>query len=381
MAPRNPECVLIHAPYGRDGAVIEKVLRGAGFTSQVCESIEAICSETYSGTGAVLIADEALRTSNVEQLSQFLKSQERWSDLPVIVLTRGGEATQSTRYRLRLLAPLGNVTLLERPLRTETVISAVETALRSRRRQYGMRDLLRSLRSANVELTATNKELEEFAYVASHDLQEPLRMIGIFTQKMIRELGDRADEETRASASFVDRGVRRMEALLRDLLAFSRVIHAESQPDQTANLGDALKDALSVLQNRVEETGATIAYNGLPEVLGNQFQFSHVFQNLVSNSLKYSKPGEPPRVVVSAQRDEKCWIVSVEDNGIGFEQEHAQRIFGLFKRLHRDEYPGTGVGLAICKRIVEKHGGTIWAESEPSRGSIFRFTVKGPHDI
>jgi signal transduction histidine kinase len=375
VEPPRPERILVHAPYGRDGEIIADVLGAAGLDAEVCPTIADVCDALRSETGTVVIADESLSQANVATLSKILDGQEAWSDLPLIVLTGNGEPTDFSRYRWRLLKPLGNVTLLQRPLRTETAVSAVEAALRARRRQYEVRALLKSLQKTNAELKATNRELEEFSYIASHDLQEPLRMVNIYVDLILRSVGAHPDDETSRFAAFVHKGIKRMEVILRDLLRFSRLIHEPPPLAESASLSDALQDALQVLDGRLQDCGATIVCGAVPEVLGSQAQFSHVFENLISNCIKYRKRGEPLRVRISSQRDGERWVIAVEDNGIGFEQEHAVKIFGLFKRLHRDEYPGTGVGLAICKRIVERHGGEIWAESYPGRGSRFSFAV------
>jgi light-regulated signal transduction histidine kinase (bacteriophytochrome) len=161
------------------------------------------------------------------------------------------------------------------------------------------------------------------------------------------------------------------------LLSFSRAVHLESPEVGTADLSVSLSEALGILRNRIEENGAVITGEPLPQVRGDTGQFAHVFQNLISNSLKYRKRGQAPKVHISAERRNGEWIMAVADNGIGFEQRYAERIFGLFKRLHKDEYPGTGLGLAICQRIVERYGGRIWATSEPDRGATFYLSL--PH--
>lgn len=375
MTIGSPERVLINAPYGRDGALFSNVLEKAGITSMVCASIHILCEEMGAGAGAVVVADEGLRHDSITELSSALNSQEQWSDLPVIVLTGTGEVTDLSRYRSLLRKPLGNVSLLERPLRTETAISAVEAALRARRRQYEVRDLLKSIEEANTGLKAANQELEEFAHIASHDLQEPLRTINIYTQLLLERLGQDADDEISKYSTFIYDGVGRMETLLHDLLRFARVIHEQPRQDEFFSLQDALSNSLGILQSRIDDTGATITVTELPRVCGDRVQFAQVFTNLISNSLKYRKTDSSPRIAVSARGDSKEWIVEVSDNGIGFDQRHAERVFGLFKRLHRDEYPGTGIGLAICKRIIERYGGRIWATSESGKGSTFYFTV------
>lgn len=235
------------------------------------------------------------------------------------------------------------------------------------------------LERINQELERVNRSLEEFAYVASHDLQEPLRMVNIYTQLILRS-GNGEEEKRNQYAGFVKGGVQRMETLIRDLLTFSRTIHTEEEPAGTADLSVTLADSLSVLKTRIEESGATITAPSLPVVRGDTQQLSHVFQNLLGNSLKYRRPGCMPEITINAMREGRHWIISVRDNGIGFEPQHAQQIFGLFKRLHRDEYSGTGLGLAICQRIVERYGGRMWAESQPGVGSTFFFSLPGVED-
>ena len=167
-----------------------------------------------------------------------------------------------------------------------------------------------------------------------------------------------------------------MEELLRDLLSFSRAAHLDTPDDARANLEEALTTALDVLRTLIEETGATVTAQNLPVVFADASQVAHVFQNLIANSIKYRKKDVPPVIVISAEARDGQWVVAVRDNGIGFEQHYADRIFGLFKRLHKDEYPGTGLGLAICQRIVQRYGGKMWAKSLPGRGSTFYFSLR-----
>ena len=231
---------------------------------------------------------------------------------------------------------------------------------------------------ARSALERANRELEEFAYVASHDLQEPLRMVNIYTQLMALELQPHLNDNCRGFAAQVESGVRRMEQLLKDLLNFSHLIHTgkdETLVLKPADLNASLAQALDTLQNRIEAEQAVIIADPLPTAHGDQAQLSQVFQNLISNALKYRKTMEPPTIRITCRREGREVIVSVQDNGIGFAEEYAERVFGLFKRLHKDEYPGTGLGLAICKRIVERCGGRIWANSVPGEGSTFSFAL------
>jgi light-regulated signal transduction histidine kinase (bacteriophytochrome) len=300
-------------------------------------------------------------------------------------MTAGGAATGASRHRLRLIEPLANVTLLERPLRPETLLSGIRAALRARSRQYQLRDLLSeladnngALKQANGDLTRVNRELEEFAYVASHDLQEPLRMINIYTQLILDKTG-KQDADLSQYAGYIEQGVTRMERLIQDLLMFSRTVNTDGVSSEGshagADLATSLSEATSLLHTPIQENAVVIHAGPLPRVRGDSRQFAHVFQNLISNSIKYRKKTEPPRIEISARECEGEWITAVQDNGIGFDQQYADRIFGLFKRLHKDEYPGTGLGLAICRRIVERYGGRMWATSSSGIGSTFYFAL------
>jgi PAS domain S-box-containing protein len=229
---------------------------------------------------------------------------------------------------------------------------------------------------ARRELERANRELEEFAYVASHDLQEPLRMVGIYTEMLLGRLAT-DDANARTYARFVRQGVDRMDQLIQDLLAYSRVVHTDDIADGRADLNEAWAEAVKTMESRIREVSATLIVAPLPVVRGETSQFAHVFQNLLSNSLKYRHAGVAPKVHVSARRDRANWVISIQDNGIGFEQQYAQRIFGLFKRLHKEEFSGTGLGLAICQRIVERYGGRIWAEGRPGQGATFHIVLPG----
>jgi PAS domain S-box-containing protein len=245
-------------------------------------------------------------------------------------------------------------------------------------RWFGTCTDIHDKKESETALRKAHKELEEFSYVASHDLQEPLRMVSIYTHLILRELG--AEEgKMELFAGFVRAGVSRMETLLRDLMTFSQAVHTEA-PVGVADLPAALAEALAVLNGRIEDSGAVVTAVPLPKVCGDTQQIAHVFQNLLSNALKYRKKDRAPEIHVSVTRQADQWTVSVRDNGIGFEPQYSERIFGLFKRLHKDEYPGTGLGLAICQRIVERYGGRMWAEGRPGDGATFYFSLVGVHD-
>jgi light-regulated signal transduction histidine kinase (bacteriophytochrome) len=241
-------------------------------------------------------------------------------------------------------------------------------------RWFGTNTDITDQRRIEQELRRKNRDLEEFAYVASHDLQEPLRMVNIYTQQILKTIGTENKNLVEYSR-FVKDGVVRMEALIRGLLSFSRSVHAEDTTVGMADLDASLAEALSVLKDRIQGAGAVITASPLPAARGETAQLSHVFQNVISNALKYRKPELTPHIWISATRENTECIISIRDNGIGFEPQYAERIFGLFKRLHKDEYPGTGLGLAICKRIIERYGGRMWAEGKLGEGATVYFAL------
>ncbi|MTK64434.1 MAG: PAS domain S-box protein [Methanobacterium sp.] len=231
-----------------------------------------------------------------------------------------------------------------------------------------------SLMEMVTKLKTSNKELEQFAYVASHDLQEPLRMVASFTQLLERRYKNHLDDDANDYIDFIVEGAQRMKDLIDDLLAFSR-LNTEVYKFEPILVEVALDDVSFNLKSSIEENDATITYDPLPSINGDPSQIRQLFQNLISNAIKFHGD-TPPKIHVSAQElDDEC-IFGVTDNGIGINQNHQEQIFSIFKRLHtRKDYEGTGIGLAICKRIVERHGGKIWVESEEGNGSTFYFTI------
>jgi PAS domain S-box-containing protein len=227
------------------------------------------------------------------------------------------------------------------------------------------------------DLARSNADLEQFAYIASHDLQEPLRMISSFTQLLERRYQGKLDQSADEFIHFIVDGTQRMQRLINDLLIYSRV-GTRGKPFTPVSTEDLLAQVTDNLQISIQETGAQITHDLLPTISVDQTQFSQLLQNLIGNAIKFHS-GEPPRVHLSAQRQGNEWVFSVRDNGIGIDAQHNERIFILFQRLHlHEEYPGTGIGLAVCKKIVERHGGHIWVESAPGQGSTFYFSIPEP---
>jgi PAS domain S-box-containing protein len=237
------------------------------------------------------------------------------------------------------------------------------------------REAEHQLKEASLALERSNKELEQFAYVASHDLQEPLRMVASYVQLLARRYQDKLDADANEFIGFAVDGAKRMQALISDLLAYSRV-GTHAKPFAPTEGETVFKRAMDNLQVAVTESGAAVTHDALPVVTGDVGQLTQLLQNLIGNAIKFRRAGEAPQVHVGvAQRDGE-WLFSIRDNGIGIEMQFADRIFQIFQRLHtRAEYPGTGIGLAVCKKIVERHGGRIWIESAPGQGSTFHFTL------
>jgi light-regulated signal transduction histidine kinase (bacteriophytochrome) len=223
-------------------------------------------------------------------------------------------------------------------------------------------------------LKRSNDELSTFAHVASHDLQEPLRVIANYTQLIRREYGRTLDDRGNKLTEVIVEAAKRMSGLIADLLDYARATSDEPEV-RTVDLAEVCATAMQNLRSQIEETNATITCKSLPKVIGTEVQLLLVLQNLLSNSLKYAKPGVPPRVTIDNSWENGSWRISLSDNGQGFQPEYAERIFGIFYRLHGKETPGTGIGLAICKTIIERHGGAIGAIGHPGEGATFWFTL------
>ena len=238
-----------------------------------------------------------------------------------------------------------------------------------------LRDSERALESYMDDLQRSNEELQRFAYVASHDLQEPLRSIISFSQLLERRYRGKLDQDADEYIAFIVEGGNRMQTLILDLLQLSRV-ETKARPLILTDTGEVVADALRLMETPIREAGATIEVGEMPAVLADAAQLAQVFANLVGNALKYRREGVPPEVWISAERRDRMVEFAVRDNGIGIEEDYFDRIFVIFQRLHtREEYEGTGIGLAIVRKIVERHGGRVRVESVPGEGSTFFFTL------
>ena len=324
---------------------------------------------------AVLVAEEALSLSGVERLLDILRAQPPWSDLPFVIQTSGGRPTAQSLQRSKLLERLGHITLLERPIRTVTLVASIRAALASRARQYEVRNQLAELVRQREELSRSNAALEQFAYAAAHDLQEPIRNVSLYTQLLARAYDEQLDAEAENHMRFIVEGAQRMQHLVEDLLAYTRAVKAPEHTGTCVTDCESVLDQVTLtLDSLIKKTNAHLTHDPLPKIPVYSPHMLQVLQNLISNAIKYRSKC-PPQIHVGAEQEGQLWHFTVKDTGIGIAEEFQGRIFGVFKRLHGREIPGNGIGLAICERIVQHYGGKIWVTSIPDRGSEFHFTL------
>jgi two-component system CheB/CheR fusion protein len=294
---------------------------------------------------------------NIPKLRELLENI-----LPAHSTFRDFEVTHEFEHVGRKVMLLNASEIFNPNAQARTILLAIEDATDRKR--------------AEEALKTTNAELQHFAYALTHDLQEPVRMVVNFTELLARECEGKLGREADQFISYSVEGALRIEALLKALLAYWEVTEQEQDGFAAIDCGAVLTKALLNLQAAVAQSGATVTSDPLPTVVAEEVLLMQLFQNLISNSIKY-RGEEKPRIHVSAERDGKEWLFAVRDNGIGIDPRDAERVFGMFKRLHGSEIPGTGIGLALCKKVVERQGGRIWVESETGRGATFKFTIPG----
>jgi signal transduction histidine kinase len=363
--------VLIQAPIGRDAGLLASTLNAQTIETAIAGDAPELLRMLAEGAGAAIIAEEALTPEAIQALVAWLNTQPPWSDPPFIVLTSSGIPTRQSHRKAQELRILGNLALIERPVRPDTLQSAVNAALRARMRQY-------EIRSRQEALVQANADLEQFAHSASHDLREPLRSIGIYSDLLSRDYAEKLDERGIEFLNLIHMGAVRMHALLDDLLSYAHASSGISEEEfEPVDSRQALDSALENLAGAISESEAKITTTGdLPIVRMRESHLSQVFQNLLGNAIKYRKEHGQVLIELSVAEADGHWVFTVADNGIGVPTAYKETIFGIFKRLHSaSEHPGTGMGLAICKRVVERYRGRIWVESEPGNGAQFSFTI------
>jgi len=372
-------------PNGKiDGAVlmlidIDSAKRGLDFAEAIVETVREPlvilnqnlqvmkANKTFYGTFHAsreeteerLIYDLGNGQWNIPKLRELLENL-----LPAHATFRDFEVTHEYEHVGRKVMLLNASEIFNPSSQARTILLAIEDVT--------------DRKQAEEALRTTNAELQHFAYAITHDLQEPLRMVVNFTELLGREYAGKLGKEADKFISYSVEGALRIEALLKALLSYWEVTEREQDGFAPVDSGAVLAKTLLNLHAAIAQSGATVTSDSLPTVIAEEVTLMRVFQNLISNSIKY-RGGETPRIHVSAEKNAGEWLFAVRDNGIGIDPQDAGRVFGMFKRLHGSEIPGTGIGLALVKKIVERQGGRIWVESEAGKGATFKFTIPGGH--
>ena len=373
--------ILVLAPLGNDGPVTLRLLAAADIAAHPCKDLADLRDRVREGCAGLLIAEEALSENNLGPLVQNLSSQPSWSDIPIIIITTSGEAKSFGFQRMAKLGVTGNVTLLERPFRPLTLVNAAQVAIRSRKRQYEVRDLLlererlltgleEKVHNRTAELQATNAQLEELVYSIAHDLRAPLRAMQGFSKLLVEQYGPVLEGDGKEYADRVTLAAERMDAMTLDLLAYGRM--ARSEISLTAvSIKRVWEMAAAQCEKLIEETGAKVeVVEPLPIVLGEEPILTQVFANLLNNALKFVRAGEKPEVRVRSDSSNPKARIWVEDKGIGIPAQDHERVFRVFERLDGAKFSGTGIGLSIVRKGVERMGGRVGVESSV-KGSKF----------
>jgi light-regulated signal transduction histidine kinase (bacteriophytochrome) len=327
-------------------------------------ALERLGAESFD----VVLLDMMMPGLSGLNVLEAIKSDDKLKDVAVIMLSAFDEVGD-----IGLCLETGADDYLLKPF-DRIVLKARLNAILERRRLLNLeRQRTIQLELADAELRRSNEELRRFASVVSHDLQEPLRMVTSYMQLLKRDLGENVSERQQEFIEFAIDGGRRMSALIQDLLSYSRVTSVEAQREEV-DCNEVLHEVQANLRASIEEAGATIAIGVLPKLTADRSQIRQLFQNLLSNAIKY-RSERPPVLQVHAERCGGNWLFSVADNGVGIDAEHCDQVFEMFSRLHDRTSPGTGIGLAICQRVVERLGGKIWVESRQGQGSTFYFTL------
>lgn len=349
-------CDVLHRQLARNGHTVTCVSRGGA-------ALEALRAETFD----LVLLDVIMPGMSGFDVLQEIKRDPAFSDLPVIMMSALDEL-ESAAHCIQM----GAEDYLLKPFDPVLLRARLHSALERKRLHEAEKDRTEELERASQSLKRANEDLHRFAFAASHDLQEPLRTVVTALQMLSGDATGAAADRHQLMELAIDAS-RRMSALISDLLAYS-LASAQDRVRTATSSEDALEGAMTNLRQSIEETGATITHDALPEILFDRARLGQLFQNLVGNAIKY-RSSLPPEVHVTAARQGDQWIFTVRDNGMGIDAAHLKTIFEPFRRLHGRDLPGTGLGLPICERIVEGFGGSIWVESEPGKGSVFYFSV------
>jgi signal transduction histidine kinase len=356
--------------------VLTNLLERHGYVAVVAQGGEECVERATFVHPDLIVLDVMMPVIDGFETCRRLKASPATRDIPVIFMT----ALTDTSDKLTGFA-VGGVDYITKPLDGAEVLARIDTHLtlhglrkRLEERNEQLQIEISARRETEAALLRSNTELEQLAYVASHDMQEPLRMVASYLQLLAQRYQGQLDADADEFIGYAVDGAKRMQALINDLLAYSRV-GTKARPFQPTDCNEIVDIALGNLVLAIKETGALIRVGPLPRLMGDPSQLRQLFQNLIANAIKFRR-AEPPTVDISAEPAGDAWRFRVTDNGIGIAEEYHERIFVLFQRLHgRADYPGTGIGLAICKKIVERHGGEISLQSTLGGGTTFFFNI------
>jgi signal transduction histidine kinase len=378
---QDEERVLIVAPTGADGGNVRDVLVSAGMHAHVCPNLSAIALEIAQGCGAVIVTEEAFDYERSGDLVAAIKRQPPWSDLPLVVIVSGANYAEASSAAVKLIRPRSNFTLVERPLRKETLVSTMQSALRARRRQYEVRELLRerddllaSLEQRVADRTAKlqelNAELEAFSYSVSHDLRAPLRSVETYARILCDEYSDHLPFDAKTYVQRIVKNAEQMDRLMQDVLTLSRIARSDVRLEPV-DLDHLFAEVIDLYPNLAAAHHCITLRSPLGFVVGHAPSLTQCFSNLLQNALKFAAVSRDAAIEIYAETNGPWRRISVRDNGIGIDPAHQGRIFGLFERASPSSVPGTGIGLAIVKKAAERMGGHVGVESVLGQGSCF----------
>ena len=383
MKSENKQLVLIVDDEPNNIRVVGNMLREDDYEIALARSGKEALNRVKSNPVDLILLDIMMPEMDGYEVCEYLRKDPETRDIPVIFLTAKADTDSIIRG-----FEIGGQDYVTKPFNSSELLTRVRTHLKLKmnrdlllhineqlHREVAERKKAESmLEQALSDLKRSNTDLEQFAYIVSHDLQEPLRMVSSYMELLRRRYEGKLDHDADDFIGFAVDGASRMQTLIRDLLIYSRV-GTRGKPLTPTDCEDIFPQVLANLKLAIEDSGAVVTCNALPTLNADASQLIRLFQNLIGNAIKF-RGDNPVHVHVAAEQKGSEWLFSVADNGIGISPEYFDRIFVVFQRLHgRDEYEGTGIGLAVCKKIVERHGGQMWVESEPGRGATFYFTI------
>jgi signal transduction histidine kinase len=373
--------VLVVAPTGKDAINISVVLRKAEIETVACPNLSAVALEIPKGCGAVLLTEEALSYERYRDLSQAFNAQPKWSTIPVALIVKGGKTPSFREEAVRALGVRSSLSIVERPVRAATLVSTLRSALVSRRQQLEVRDLLkerdellatleRKVEERTAKLQELNSELEAFSYSVSHDLRAPLRSMESYARILYDEHAHRLSDEGRHFAYRIMKNAEKMDRLMLDVLTISRVSRSELKL-VPLDLDEVLQEVIDQYPDLAAAHRLIKIEAPLGQVLADHSSLIQCFSNLLQNALKFVPKDRVPEIRVSSEGNEEMLRVCVRDNGVGIDPQMYTRIFEIFERAGPHDVPGTGIGLAIVKKAVERMTGTVGVTSELGAGANF----------